>query len=298
MSSNLAVINFSVGGTLTISGKTTLADELTSINTARFDGISTTSLSVSDTSTFNGSLPTSTQTPTSDSQLTTKIYVDSADAVLDSRIADTDAEQKIYIDDADAVLDSRITDTDATQKIYIDDADAVLDTRITDTNAEQKIYIDSADTVLDTRITNIGIKPLFYVHQTSNNTQLIPANTMTKVSYSVALHNILQKVLMGEARFTGGGYAGYYQLNASVCLPNITSGYIAIFKNGSEYSRGSSFSSLTTSADTTLTVSTILYLNGASRYGDYCECQVICSPETVISGSISKTYFSGHFIQP
>jgi hypothetical protein len=25
--------------------------------------------------------------------------------------------------------------------------------------------------------------------------------------------------------------------------------------------------------------------------------KVICSPSTVISGSISKTYFNGHFIQ-
>ena len=143
MSSNLAVINFSVGGTLSVTGKVTLSESVKSSNLGEFQGIQTTTLSVSSTSTFNGSLPTSNMTPTLDNEFTTKIYVDTADVVLNTRITDTDAAQKTYIDDADSVLNTRITDTDSAQKTYIDDADNLLNTRITDTDSSQKTYIDN-----------------------------------------------------------------------------------------------------------------------------------------------------------
>jgi hypothetical protein len=64
MSSNLSVINFTVGGTLTISGKTTLAESVLSSSSVDIQGLTTTSLNTTGVSTFNGSLPTSTQTPT------------------------------------------------------------------------------------------------------------------------------------------------------------------------------------------------------------------------------------------
>ena len=174
MSSNLAVINFAVGGTLTISGKTTLGEELSSTNIASFQGLNTTTLSVSQASTFNSSLPTSTQTPTIDSQLTTKVYVDNQDTVLNTRITDleiytdntidstndliyeTDGAQKTYIDEQNTILDTRITDTDALQRIYIDEQNTILDTRITDTDALQKIYIDTykANDILQMKVFN------------------------------------------------------------------------------------------------------------------------------------------------
>jgi hypothetical protein len=89
--SNLSVVNFTVGGTLTISGKTTLAETVLSSSTASFQGLSTTSLTATGASTFNNSLPTSTLTPTLDSEFTTKVYVDTADTTLDTRITDTDS---------------------------------------------------------------------------------------------------------------------------------------------------------------------------------------------------------------
>jgi hypothetical protein len=106
-------------------------------------GLTTTSLNVTGTSTFNNSLPTSIRNPTLDTQLTTKKYVDDADKVLDTKITNTDSGRKSYIDNADSTLNTRITDTDSAQKKYIDDANAVLDKRITDTDAAQKTYIDS-----------------------------------------------------------------------------------------------------------------------------------------------------------
>jgi hypothetical protein len=158
MSSNLAVVNFSVGGTLSISGKTTLVETVLSSSTASFQGLSTTSLNTTGTSTFNGSLPTSTQTPTLDSQLTTKIYVDTADTTLNTRITNIDASQRTYIDTQDTALDTRITDTDSIQKTYIDDADTVLDNRITTVDNLRKTYVDDADNALDTKIKTYGKK--------------------------------------------------------------------------------------------------------------------------------------------
>ncbi len=83
------------------------------------------------------------------------------------------------------------------------------------------------------------------------------------------------------------------------CVFQIYSGYIAIFKNGVEFSRGTSFSSTSISPDTMLTISTVMFLNGKiiDNQQDFCDIRVICSPSTVISGSQSKTFFTGHFIQ-
>jgi hypothetical protein len=134
MSSNLAVINFAVGGTLTVSGKIALTETVLSSSTASFQGLSTTSLTTTGTSTINGSLPTSTQTPTLDSHLTTKIYVDTTDGVVNKRITDTDPDQGIYIDASYNALNKRITDTEADQKIHIDTQGIALNKRITDTN--------------------------------------------------------------------------------------------------------------------------------------------------------------------
>jgi hypothetical protein len=139
MSSNLAVINFSVGGTLTVSGKITLAETVLSSSSVDIQGITTTSLNTTGTSTFT-KLPTSSQTPTLDNQLTTKVYVDTADGVVNKRITDTVSAQKKYIDDADTVLDNRITTVDNSRKTYIDNGDKALDTKI-DSYGKKGYYI-------------------------------------------------------------------------------------------------------------------------------------------------------------
>jgi hypothetical protein len=285
MSSNLAVINFTVGGTLVVSGKTTLVETVLSSSSVDIQGLTTTTLNVTGTSTFT-KLPTSSQTPTLDSQLTTKIYVDTADGVVNKRITDTDADQRIYIDASYNALNKRITDTDADQKIYIDASYNALNKRITDTDADQKTYID-----------NQKLKPIFYVFQSSTSTQSVPNNAMTKVRYFENVYNVFGRYSNSEYLFRPASYAGYYQLNATVCLPNITSGYIAIFKDGVEYSRGTSFSSTSTSPDTTLSISTVIYLKGGALDYNEADVRVICTPSVVISGSQSKTFFTGFFIQ-
>jgi hypothetical protein len=141
-----------VGGTLTVSGKITLGETVLSSSSMDIQGLTTTSLNVTGNSTFT-KLPTSTQTPTLDSQLTTKIYVDTADGIVNKRITDTDSDQKLYIDGSYNALNERITNTDSAQKTYIDASYNTLNTRITDTDADQKTYIDTQDTALGERIT-------------------------------------------------------------------------------------------------------------------------------------------------
>jgi hypothetical protein len=128
-----------VGGTLSISGKTTLAESVLSSSSVDIQGLTTTSLNTTGTSTFT-SLPTSSQTPTLDNQLTTKIYVDTADSAQKTYIDEQDTVQKTYIDDADTVLDNRITSVDNSRKTYIDDADLVLDAKI-ETYGKKGYYI-------------------------------------------------------------------------------------------------------------------------------------------------------------
>jgi hypothetical protein len=190
MSSNLSVVNFAVGGTLTVSGKTTLAETVLSSSSGSFQGLSTTSLTATGASTFNNSLPTSTLTPTLDSQLTTKVYVDTADTTLDTRITDTDSAQRTYIDTQDTALGKRITDNDTSVRTYIDASynelntrvstkdtsvrtyiDASyneLNTRVTNTDADQRTYIDTADNTLNTRITNTDADQRIYIDASYN----------------------------------------------------------------------------------------------------------------------------------
>jgi hypothetical protein len=160
MSSNLAVINFTVGGTLVVSGKTTLVETVLSSSSVDIQGLTTTTLNVTGTSTFT-KLPTSSQTPTLDSQLTTKIYVDTADGVVNKRITDTDADQRIYIDASYGTLNTRITDTDSAQRTYIDASYGTLNTRITDTDAAQRIYIDTykPNNVIQMKVYNSPTRP-------------------------------------------------------------------------------------------------------------------------------------------
>jgi hypothetical protein len=142
MSSNLSVINFTVGGTLAVSGTTTLAQPMLSSSSGNFQGLSTTSLNTTGASTFNN-LPTSTQTPTSNTQLTTKIYVDQENTTLNTRITNVDSAIRTYVDTADNTLNTRITDTDSAQKSYIDASYNTLNNRITETDEAQRLYIDS-----------------------------------------------------------------------------------------------------------------------------------------------------------
>jgi hypothetical protein len=74
MSSNLAVINFTVGGTLTITGKVSLNESLVSSSSAQFQSLSTVNL------------PTCNEVPIENNQLTNKLFIDNEIKVVNARI--------------------------------------------------------------------------------------------------------------------------------------------------------------------------------------------------------------------
>jgi hypothetical protein len=131
MSSNLAVVNFTVGGTLVVSGKitlaetvltsssmdiqglttttinitgkTTLKDTLTSTSTGSFQGLSTTTLNATSTGSFQG-LSTTNLNATGLSTFNSSLPTSTLKPTLDN-----DFTTKIYVDTADS-----------TNKTYID----------------------------------------------------------------------------------------------------------------------------------------------------------------------------------
>jgi hypothetical protein len=316
MSSNLAVINFAVGGTLVVSGKTTLSETVLSSSTASFQGVSTTSLTTTGNSTFT-ELPTSSKTPTLDNQLTTKVYVDTADGVVNKRITDTDADQRIYIDGSYNALNKRITDTDSAQKTYIDASYNALDTSLTNKISSQYTQENTWSEVqlfsklpyvganltptrgvdltprsyVDSSIRETQQKPVFYVFLSPSQT--IANNTLSRIFFRNKVFNLFDKYdINTDFVFTPSlVYSGYYNLSTTVSFPNITSGYIAIYKNGVEYSRSNS---ITSSTPVSLSVSTIMYFKSNT---DNADVRLICSPSNTLVSGQSNSFFTGSFIQ-
>jgi hypothetical protein len=73
MSSNLAVINFTVGGTLTITGKVAFNESFISSSSAQFQSLSTVNL------------PTCNEVPTENNQLTNKLFIDNEIEIINAR---------------------------------------------------------------------------------------------------------------------------------------------------------------------------------------------------------------------
>jgi hypothetical protein len=88
-------------------------------------------------------------------------------------------------------------------------------------------------------------------------------------------------------------YSGYYNLSTTISFPNITSGYIAIYKNGEEYSRSNAVSSASPVA-LSLSVSTIMYFN---RDTDVADVRLFCTPSNILVAGQSNSFFTGSFIQ-
>jgi hypothetical protein len=148
------------------------------------------------------------------------------------------------------------------------------------------------------------IKPLFNVYKGDNGRQSIEANTLTRVDFHSERFNVLGRYLKEEKYFNPALHAGYYQINVSVKLPNINTGYVVLhsqYGNINDYSvmnveiaRGSTFSG-NPSPDTTLVLSTIVYLNGDD---EKVYVMIKCSPATTIpDDDRANSFFSGHFIQ-
>jgi hypothetical protein len=73
MSSNLSVINFTVGGSLVVTGKVSLGESLISSSSAQFQSLSTVNL------------PTCNEVPTENNQLTNKLFIDNEIKIINAR---------------------------------------------------------------------------------------------------------------------------------------------------------------------------------------------------------------------
>ena len=243
MAANLAITNFAVGGTLTVSGNVTLSSHVSSINSANFFGLTTTTLEVSAGSTFNGALPTSTQTPSRDIDFTTKVYVDSqisntdylrknyvdaAHIILKNLISSTDATRKTYVDDADTVLKNLISSTDATRKTYVDNADNALSALITSTDATRKTYVDNADKALSALITSTDATQKTYIDDGDATLSALITNTdNSRKTYIDTLLNSTGRTLQTKYLSSQNSYligtpaaqGGYITYNPSQISP-------------------------------------------------------------------------------
>ena len=144
MSSNLAVVNFTVGGSLVCSGSVTLAQGVDCFFPSSFQGITTTNLTAAGNTTFNEKLPTSTKTPTTSDQLTTKIYVDT-----NLNTAKTNINSLISLLDASMIL------LNQEMTSYVDNSIHILDTSMNLLNVAMKNYVDSKILILNDRITSV-----------------------------------------------------------------------------------------------------------------------------------------------
>jgi hypothetical protein len=272
-------------------------------------GVKTSTLEVTEISTFN-SLPTSTQNVVNNDQLTTKIYVDNQDTLLNTRITDTDTTQKTYIDSADSTLNTRITNTDSDQRIYIDSADSTLNTRITTTDSDQRIYIDQQF------LQKTGGRPSFYAYN-KNTSQTLSNARRTQLIFNEIVYNYLEKydVGNGSCYFQPIGYPGFYLVIASVTLDNITN--LKLDMNKISYPNGpngegvntlegtESFSS-ETAKTVTLFLNIVVYLNGeeettAIPSSDRVSVNVYTTQQQDIpinGGLRNKIFFTANYLHP
>jgi hypothetical protein len=99
-----------------------------------------------------------------------------------------------------------------------------------------------------------------------NSAQTITGLVSTKVAFDGESFDTNNCYNTANYRFTPN-VAGYYQINATVMLANntVTSLYIMIYKNGTNYSRGG-FTTGTASAYPTTNATNIVYCNGTTDY--------------------------------
>jgi hypothetical protein len=137
--------------------------------------------------------------------------------------------------------------------------------------------------------------PAFSVYQSS--AQSIPNASFTKLQLQTKTFDTASCFdATTNYRFTPT-VAGYYQLNGQVSIGGAALGYsqISIYKNGSEYARGS-VSPNNTSVGAQSTVSTVVYLNGST---DYVELYVYQNSGGSVTNQNNTfmNYFSGSMVR-
>ncbi len=152
-------------------------------------------------------------------------------------------------------------------------------------------------TILTTATGGIPISgPAFSAY--SSNAQSINSGVTAKIQLNVEVFDTNGNFdPTTNYRFTPT-VAGYYQINGQIALNGSAAGYarVAIFKNGSNYSEGSSAPNNTiTGAEST--VSTLVYMNGSTDYVElYCYLYTGAGAVS-LQNSSAVNYFSGALVR-
>jgi len=130
----------------------------------------------------------------------------------------------------------------------------------------------------------------------------VPSGAQTGISSGVATKILFQtEIFDTNNNFSNSTFtptvAGYYQINSCIQMVagNNTpvSNIITIYKNGSEYRRGSRIYSVSPSANWGLLISDVVYLNGTT---DYVEIYGFSNGGTWVTET-TFSYFSGSMVR-
>jgi hypothetical protein len=172
-----------------------------------------------------------------------------------------------------------------------------LNTRITSTDADQRTYIDEQFALK---------KPLFYFHKlVSSSEQEVDGFSYTRITWTASRYNVEDKMKLSDGKqFISTNVLGYYQLNVTICIADITRISMIFYKNDVEHSRSDCFNSTETDPnglynETTITCSTIMYLNATDRF--YVGVKVAVNTDggrrRTIKDGADRSFISGHYIQ-
>ena len=152
---------------------------------------------------------------------------------------------------------------------------------------------DNTGTIITTGSTFAGTGPAFSAYLSTN--QSVTSATFTKIQLNTEnfdTNNCFDNAT--NYRFTPN-VAGYYQINGSMNGQSSTTRsriIVSIYKNGSEYKRGSDQNYANANA---ANVQDVIYFNGTT---DYVELYGLTTATTALfNGGQELTYFSGCFVR-
>jgi len=123
----------------------------------------------------------------------------------------------------------------------------------------------------------------------------LTAGTNTKVAaFSSEVFDTNSNFDTATSRFTPT-VAGYYQISASVrSNTSLTVHHASVYKNGTAYAAGNLRSIASGVANNTSTVSTLVYLDGAT---DYVEIYAFVNATATTDTTAAQTWFSGVLVR-
>jgi hypothetical protein len=139
-----------------------------------------------------------------------------------------------------------------------------------------------------------GNMPAFSATKSTNQT--ITSATWTKISFQTEEFDTASAYDNAtNYRFTPQ-VAGYYQVNCELDIFNLTGlSIVALYKNGSEFKRGSG--SASSGAEFYPTLSAVIYLNGSTDYIETYAYAVGSSPAVAGAGTAVYSYFQAAMVR-